>query len=1091
MDTLDALKLAASSESDRRLIDAAAFANLGHKELNILSRGNANRARRGTERTTRLAYEVVAIHRAYRKLAIKDALSEASLLLGGDALTESDIARELQVLEEEDASVMKKLIQDERGEPLISIDDLEGSILANETNISMELLNDDESVAAECLKLTAELDSSTSGPLTSENKEARKVLGSNWYGDVCDAVDIRSSGGDFDDGADDPYVSSDDSGSVTDDESSTDGETEAIDVTSLLASVGNDKRRVVAQIFAKVRRKRLREADKHTRRVVILGRKRGYTRSCSILNRYPHAAKVLQEVIEELHVGADAWRRTDAYILNTAIKRTHGSGVSGLRRALAKRGIHLSRVSVRRLGVAVRIRSMAASRYYGAVKYRLKRNVKRLAVQHVDSKAMLSVMRSDTYVRSLASGKNIQWFSRDDMASQAFNSAAQNAPRQPTLEGDEIQVPKHSFVSTSIGTSLQATTYYFPSLGSGPDASAEANVMFVKANSLSPSDPAQHAADDHKLRRVFGGLHEEGSNIAASSSVLFDSDNKLKINLVRDVDNGSNECVRRAVVRFHLAEQMCGGPLLVPEERLASAQLASIAPNDTDKKKVERLNACGKEAVGSFTWDCAVYEEKIECLSDPVTGEVDPIRLKAMHLSAAEHYRALLDDAPGLNGCRIIAFSAATAESGPAEKIILERAKMLEELCSSSLSSRRLRAITESHPELVAHYHFVKERMNHWQTDGHYKYSLNLCDNSKCVLCSGHPRPGNWGGPGSPPVTSLPDFTPDPTRLGHYMHPEQALAAHLVRLKTKQPAPQPPSIVLTNAFRRLRQGVSITSPILPRHVEMAVREVCDESCTFPVVNRLFDKLRFIQMRRAAGALKAANTRRLRLLQPSVVVPVPKAPQPNEELSSDNDDDQPHNKELSSDSDDESSGEDGRESNHEADDDASSESEEIEKNQYKKPLGRSFSSASSARQASSGRRGIVFTDSSLIVGEMVGVAWPDDSVYTGTVMGRPAKKQTVHVLQSSRDDTAPEHEFPTDHSCARTISFEDGETLHLSLPDEREVTSPGTSPKYGFWRRLEDRTSNGNGNGKKRHSAGSTSARPLSSYFKTVPNPNKP
>ena len=66
--------------------------------------------------------------------------------------------------------------------------------------------------------------------------------------------------------------------------------------------------------------------------------------------------------------------------------------------------------------------------------------------------------------------------------------------REPTLIGDEHHVNKHDFVS-QYGISIQATTYLFQSIGSGPDASCEGNIMLVKGNSLNPSSPSQHATD--------------------------------------------------------------------------------------------------------------------------------------------------------------------------------------------------------------------------------------------------------------------------------------------------------------------------------------------------------------------------------------------------------------------------------------------------------------------------------------------------------------------------------------------------------------------------------------------------------------------
>jgi hypothetical protein len=56
-----------------------------------------------------------------------------------------------------------------------------------------------------------------------------------------------------------------------------------------------------------------------------------------------------------------------------------------------------------------------------------------------------------------------------------------------------------------------------------------------------------------------------------------------------------------------------------------------------------------------------------------------------------------------------------------------------------------------------------------------------------------------------------------------------------------------------------------------------------------------------------------------------------------------------------------------------------------------------------------------------------------------------------VLESNEELTE-NISFPNDPKCSRTVHFDDGEILCLSLPTEREVGELGPCP-FGYWRRI--------------------------------------
>ena len=101
-DTLKALKAASSSEADRWLIDAAVFDSLSKKEQNLITGGNASRVKRRSSRVIDKAVQIVAVHETYRRLAKRNALEEASLLLGGAPLTEAEVLQELEEMERDE-----------------------------------------------------------------------------------------------------------------------------------------------------------------------------------------------------------------------------------------------------------------------------------------------------------------------------------------------------------------------------------------------------------------------------------------------------------------------------------------------------------------------------------------------------------------------------------------------------------------------------------------------------------------------------------------------------------------------------------------------------------------------------------------------------------------------------------------------------------------------------------------------------------------------------------------------------------------------------------------------------------------------------
>jgi hypothetical protein len=1053
---LRALQAAASSEADRWLIEAAALEGLSKAEVSRLKCGNSTRARRRKSETLEKAEHVVGIHEAYRRLAEKDALEEASIFLGGDPLSQAEVLTELEVMNQEDAEEDAAFLAHEKKESkIVSIDELEGNLLA-----AVDLMTaDGEDEAAEALELTKSLETAAGGPLSESSAGAKQALGLTWFHEVTRIFEDDDHSEDIVD----PYSSDEMSGDEKSVSSSSNDEEDAQTTLDAIKRGKGNARKIVLQCFARTHRRRRREAGDFVRKTINFGRKKGYVRESNILNKYPDVANALEEILQNRRVGADAWRRDSAFIMNTAQKKKAGSGVGGLRKELAERGYIMSRHTVRRLGVAARERVNASSRYKGAVKFRLKRNVKRLAAENVDSHFQLATKRSDAAILAMADPEKVAYVQRDDMAALALNAAPKNCQPLPTVVGQEHRVNKHEFVSSDMGTSIQATTYYGRAVGRSGEA-PEVNLMLVKANSKSPSTPHQHAADDAMLRRRLGESHGHGDPSEVASSMLYSTQGKLKSVKIFDVDNGPDECVRRPVRRWLAAEEMCGGPYRHPDLYLSHVQLTSLASGDTDQKGVERLNACGRQAIGSLCLDVDVYQEQFGNCYDVDTGTVDDEKVSHMHAVMAEEYRSLLNGAPGLNGATIIAMPAATVDDGPEEREILTRAAALEKLCDPHLSKIGREKMKVEHPALFEHWSFVEKRRKHWESSSKYKVSYDLCGKADCDLCEGHAPAGTWGAPGTPAVGILPYPYPDPARPGHYLDAEAAIAEHTLALTQHRKPPKPPSEVAIELFRRLRQGSAITAPINMRHVEMAVAEIKDSACTSAVMLRLFEKMRLIQLRRAAGAKKAQETKRKQT-----------AAQHTTEPSGDKDEGAPeaptrrrkrNQKEESAKSDSDSAG-DAESEEDESDVDESDESDS------KSEESDSDDSTTSPRAATK-----TFTDSDLAVGDRVTVAWPDDSLFHGIVRGRPSKKDSLHVLESDYQTEVDRNTeqrgeptgLPPEHSCARIILFDDGDTLRLGLPKERQIRASREKPRFGFWRREEDNPNEAR-SGKKRAQSG--------------------
>ena len=71
----------------------------------------------------------------------------------------------------------------------------------------------------------------------------------------------------------------------------------------------------------------------------------------------------------------------------------------------------------------------------------------------------------------------------------------------------------------------------------------------------------------------------------------------------------------------------------------------------------------------------------------------------------------------------------------------------------------------------------------------------------------------------------------------------------------------------------------------------------------------------------------------------------------------------------------------------------------------------------------------FHDSDLVVGDRITVAWPDGTIFSGFIKGRPSKYDALHCLES--EDGEPG--LPVVRSCARVVLFDDNDTLRLGLP----------------------------------------------------------
>lgn len=345
---------------------------------------------------------------------------------------------------------------------------------------------------------------------------------------------------------------------------------------------------------------------------------------------------------------------------NSAVNRNlagkTGNGYTGIRLELQKRGYHVGVDSVIALGVARSHRHRSSARKKGIVQMKYRRCVKRVSEFNLDSHSSNARYRMLHHIRDRCSQNEVTWQEKDDHSSIREGSMEGTSQHATVTCDVAAGAPQHDFMDTETGTSLYATAIRGPKMADG----VEVNLFIVKvhqptispntptplispqtlslavtlqASKLNPSTPTQHFADTYMLHH---SSHPEVKRL------YYGNDGKVKPVCVFEQDGGHDENPSGIEHRFLVAEFVLGGPLLNPLMRRKQATAITREARGSPKNVVERLQ--GQATIGAAHFYHGPQDSGD--LYDPVTGLLDPQKLKAKYEYAAERYRSELDQKP-------------------------------------------------------------------------------------------------------------------------------------------------------------------------------------------------------------------------------------------------------------------------------------------------------------------------------------------------------------------------------------------------------------------------------------------------------------
>ena len=611
----------------------------------------------------------------------------------------------------------------------------------------------------------------------------------------------------------------------------------------LLSSL--DAKELIIKIIARNRRSALHKASESeavatARRALAGGRGRAPCLT-SIERLHPDIGDKVDVICADMDIGADAHRRDGILTLDSATRRTKGSGYVRIANELQKRhGISLSSREVQYLGLARRKRSRTNLRYKALSQMKYRRSVKRVGEENLDTRAARAFYRIVHHVRDRCSQSKVTSLERDDHSRIRPNSSSTTNQHPVVAVGVGPGAVQHDYNDQDVCSSFYITSMRGAKMADG----VEVNIAIVKIDKREPSTPSQHAADMYMLQDL---------DDARAKTLFRTPDGGYKSIEHLEVDGGPDEDPSRMEVRFLQTERAMGGPLFKPEQRRAQVGATTRAAGDTALNVVERLNGQETETIATFH----AATDACGSLLDDVSGKVDQGKVESMWCHHADRLTALLNGSSGLNGSTVLAVRGATAASCEEARILLERRPVLVDYIKPNQSKKRKQELEKQYPVLVAHIEKVLAFQLATETSNLYTSTVNTASRDS------YPREGVWF-EGGPKLKAFPPPYLDPARPGHRMCSERALSTYASQGYTRKDLNnlefQWPSEVAEMAFERF----TLPQPLQrfpEERIDETVARINDSSIDAKRLRAVFLHYHYVRLHRMEGARKAAATRK--------------------------------------------------------------------------------------------------------------------------------------------------------------------------------------------------------------------------------------
>ena len=898
---LRAIKLLASSDADRKLIELAALDHLGYMERQrVLGTHNVDSAH--TRKTREEKLEVaLATFEALTDLAKIKSLSDISARLGVQIL-ESDVESQLQRLKEEVEAQEQQETHDLEAQvralaprprlpsqltartptpylpplticshplpprqadfPMYHTEEVGKDLLRGMDNIDPDL----EEVETRIKYVIEDIDFEVNAAgytdavpsvldITYQSEGLEEVFGEDWKQNLRSDMETVEEELDLDDPSLHRLLDDADAMALSVQrelgcgaqpldvgEGQASGEGAAVNF-ELISSL--DAKQLVVKIIARDRRRALckaRESEALAAARRALGGDRGRAPCLTSIERlHPDIGNKIERIVTGMDIGADAHRQDSAFTFNAATKRARGSGYVRIANELEKQhGISLTPQAVQYLGLARHKRSRSSLRYKALVQMKYRRSVKRVGEEHLDTRASRAFYRIVHYVRDRCSQSKVIFFERDDHARIRQNSSSTTDQHATVTIGVGAGAVQHDYNDPDVCSSLYITSIRAAGLEDG----IEVNIAVVKIDKLEPSTPSQHAADLYMLQQL---------DDLRTQTLFRTSDGGYKSIEHVECDGGPDEDPEKNEVRFLQTERAMGGPLFKLEQRRAQVGATTRSAADTPLNVVERQNGQETETISTFH----AATNACGSLLDEVSGTLDQRKVEAMWCHHADRLTALLNGSTGLNDSTMLAVRGATAASCEEARIVLERRPVLVEYTKPNQSKKRKLELEQQHPTLVAHIKKVLAFQARTETRGRYTSTVNTESRDD------YPRESVWY-EGGPKLKPFPPPYLDPERPGHRMQAEMALSTFASQGYSRKDLNgldfQWPSDIAEISFERF----TVSKPLQPfpaDKVAAVVERIGDNSIDAKRLSGVFKHHHFVRLHRMAGARKGAETRK--------------------------------------------------------------------------------------------------------------------------------------------------------------------------------------------------------------------------------------